>query len=51
MQENMITRFSIWKDLNLSAEFVGLLCNQRADAIYGGFIVRRRFRFHKKLKK
>jgi hypothetical protein len=46
----MIARLLVGNDINLRAEFAGFLGNQRTDTIYGGFIVRRGFRFDKKLK-
>jgi hypothetical protein len=46
----MIACLFVWKDLNLRAEFARFVCNQRTDAIYGGLILRRGFRFDKQLK-
>jgi hypothetical protein len=44
----MIACLLVGNDIKLRAEFACFLCNQRADAIYGGLIVRGRFCFYKK---
>jgi hypothetical protein len=51
MSKNNIASFLIGNNFNFCAEFAALVGDDFADAINGGFIVRRRFCFDKLLKK